>query len=122
MHRSFRGTLTSRVKDMMFFVLSDLDLKVINTSSTESEISIWKSSDVVKKCYSRLFKKIKSSGHETYMSRIIDKVWKDKRNASKMQIAFAMSICQTLLNPNNLVIQINEDQIKSLCMKNYVSF
>ena len=106
----------------MFSVFSELNLKIINTSSSETEIKKWKSSLVVKKCFNSLYKKINPSEPETFMSKIISKVWKDKKNASKVQVAFAMSICETILNPNNLDIQVNEDKIKDLIMKNYVSF
>ena len=106
----------------MFSVFSELNLKTINSNSTETQIKKWKSSAELKKCYNKLFKKISSSEPETYMSQIIGKLWKEKKNAPKIQIAFAISICETILNPNNLVIQVNEDKIKDLCMRNYVSF
>jgi hypothetical protein len=107
---------------MMFSVFSELNLKTINSNSTETQIKKWKKSAELKKCHNKLFKKISSSEPETYMSRIIGKLWKEKKNAPKIQIAFAISICETILNPNNLVIQVNEDKIKDLCMRNYVSF
>ena len=56
------------------------------------------------------------------MSRILERVWKEKKNAPKIQIAFAMSICETILNPNNLIIQVCEEVIKLELEKNYVSF
>jgi len=47
----------------------------------------------VKLCYEKLFKKIKNSEPETYMSQIIQKLWKGKKNASKLQIAYKDGIC-----------------------------
>jgi len=76
----------------------------------------------VKKSYNNLFKKIRPHFPETYMSRIIGKLWKDKKNAPKNQVAYAISVCETILNPNNLTIQINEETTKHLITKNYVSF
>lgn len=107
---------------MMFSVFSELNLKIINSNSTEYQIRKWKNSPELKKCYNKLFKKTSSSESETYMSKIIGKIWKEKKNAPKIQIAFAISVCETILNPNNLVIQVNEDKIKDLCMRNYVSY
>jgi hypothetical protein len=56
------------------------------------------------------------------MSKIIGKIWKDKRNAPKKQVAYAISVCEAILNPNNLTVQINEETTKHLIMKNYVGF
>ena len=118
-HRSVRGSLTSRIKDATFSVFN---LTPVNSNLTESEIKKWKSLPEVKKCHERLFKKVKPSEPETYMSKIISKLWKDKKDVPKVQITFAMSVSETILNPNNFVIQVNEDKIKSLYIKNYVSF
>ena len=76
----------------------------------------------MKKCYVNLFKKVNLERSETNMSLILERVWKEKKNAPKIQIAFAMSICETVLNPNNLIIQVCEEVIKPKLEKNYVSF
>ena len=55
------------------------------------------------------------------MTKIIEKLWKEKRNAPKVQIAFAISICEVYLNPDNQVIQISEQVIDSKIRKNLVS-
>ena len=56
------------------------------------------------------------------MSKIIGKIWKDKRNAPKKQVAYAISVCEVILSLNNLIIQISEETTKHLLTKNYVSF
>lgn len=59
------------------------------------------------------------------MSTIINQIWKpskDKSNKSKMQIAFVISVCEILLNPENLIITISEEIIKETLNKNIVSF
>lgn len=59
------------------------------------------------------------------MSTIINQIWKpskDKSNKSKIQIAFAISVCEILLNPENLIITISEEIIKETLNKNIVSF
>jgi hypothetical protein len=39
-----------------------------------------------------------------------------------MQIAFAISVCEIVLNPDNLFVSINENIIKPVLIKNLVSF
>lgn len=105
----------------MFFMFRENNIPPMNSSFKESEIKAWKQKVAIGKCYDKLFKKISPKGHETYMTKIIGKVWKDKRNAPKKQVAYAISVCEMILNPNNLYIQVNEDIIKPLITKNFVS-
>lgn len=56
------------------------------------------------------------------MSLIIKKLWKERKNAPKIHVAFAISICEMILNPNNQYVQLSEEIIKTSLMKNYVSF
>lgn len=96
------------------------ELPPINTNFRDSEIRNWKQNSVVKNCHRNLFKLNAQS--ETNMSRIIKKIWKDRKNAPKIQVAYAISVCEILLNPNNLYIQLSEDIVKPSLIKNYVSF
>jgi hypothetical protein len=62
------------VKDIIYVVFKEFNLPAIpavNTALKESEIGKWKGSPTVKICYGNLFKKIKNSDLETYMSRIL---------------------------------------------------
>jgi hypothetical protein len=92
-------------------------------NSTSSELSKWKKG-AAKECYKKLFEPI--SEHEgqtiTYMSRILEKVWTDSDKASEISVAFAIGICEELLNPNNESIQITEETIKDKLRKNQVCF
>jgi hypothetical protein len=97
-------------------------LPPISSNIKESEIRKWKRTEAIRKCYDKLFKKIKSSEPETYLSKIIRIIWKDRRNAPKMQVAYAISICEMILNPENNIVQISEETIKQVIIKNYVSF
>ncbi|UZO19217.1 uncharacterized protein OCT59_010516 [Rhizophagus irregularis] len=119
-HRSIRGTFTSRVKDVMYSVYEATGHKLpsINTQASPSKIQEWKSKPEVKRCYNILFKKVKDGQPTTYMSLIIDKLRKDNKNPSKTQIAYAISICETYLNPNNQNIQMSESIIKSKIINN----
>ena len=76
----------------------------------------------IKKCYKDLFKKINLQNSETKMFQIIEKIWREKKNTPKIQIAYAISICEMLLNPNNLIIQVSEEIIKPKLARNHVSF
>ena len=58
----------------------------------------------------------------TFMTRIIDKVWQEKKNVAKVKIAYAISICENMLNPNNHYIQVSEKLVKANIIKNLVSF
>ncbi|PKY18485.1 hypothetical protein RhiirB3_522799 [Rhizophagus irregularis] len=119
-HRSIRGTFTSRVKDVMYSVFEATGHKLpsINTQASPSKIQKWKSKAEVKRCYNNLFKKVKDGQPTTYMSLIIDKLRKENKNPSKTQIAYAISICETYLNPNNQNIQMSESIMKSKIINN----
>lgn len=95
----------------------------VNTNYTPSKIEEWKRNPAVAKCYAKLFKKVSHEASETYMARIIDRVWKDKKSkAAKVKIAYAISICETFLNPNYQNIQMSEKIMKPKIAANLVSF
>ena len=98
-HRSIRGSFTSKVKDAIYAIFKN-ELPHIDTHATHSEIQEWKKKPSVRKCRARLFKKIQGQPI-TYMSKIIEKLWKTKKDAPKIQIAYAISICETYLDPEN---------------------
>lgn len=92
----------------------------MNTSS--SDLSKWKSG-AAKVCYKKLFEPISGDDNQvTYMSRILEKVWSDSDKASEVSIAFAISVCEELLNPENEGIQIREEVLKYKLRKNHVRF
>lgn len=113
----------SRIREAMFSAFRNCKLSPINTNAKESEIKAWKGDVVTKNCFKQLFKKIDPAKSETYMSKILENLWKGgKKNGSKMQIAFAISVCEIVLNPDNPFVSINEDIIKPVLTKNLVSF
>ncbi len=123
-HRSAQGTLASKVKDVIAIVFSEFNLPpipLVNSNLRETEIRKWKENSAVKGCFIRLFKKIKNTEPGTYMSWIIQTLRKRKKVVSKLQIAYAISICKVLLNPHNLHIQVTESVIKPYFAKNLVS-
>ncbi|GET57934.1 hypothetical protein GLOIN_2v1775615 [Rhizophagus irregularis DAOM 181602=DAOM 197198] len=95
-HRSAWGSLASKVKDIMYVVFKEFNLPTIpavNTALKESEIRKWKGTPAVKNCYG-------------------------KNQLSNMQIAYAISICEIILNLKNLHIQVTESVIKPVLTKN----
>ena len=53
--RSARGTLATKVRDALFTYFGDVNLPRINMSAPPIEISNWKNSNEVRKCYNKLF-------------------------------------------------------------------
>lgn len=107
----------------MLVVFRDFQLPPIPQVSSnlrEADIKKWKGNQAVKTCFEKLFKRIRNSEPETYMSKIIQTLRKRKKVTSKAQMAYAISICETLLNPKNLHIQISESVIKPILAKNFV--
>ncbi|UZO25923.1 uncharacterized protein OCT59_018177 [Rhizophagus irregularis] len=88
-----RGTFTSRVKDVMYSIFEATGHKLpsINTQASPSKIQEWKSKAELRK---------------------------ENKNPSKTQIAYAISICETYLNPNNQNIQMSESIMKSKIINN----
>jgi len=105
----------------MYFVFG-ADLPYINSNALPSEIAEWKKNPSVKKCYKLLFQKLTHNEPDTYMTKIIDKTWKNKKDAPKIQIAYAISVCEVMLNPKIHRLQISEQLIKPKILKNLVSF
>lgn len=113
----------SKIRDVMFAVFREDRLPPINTNVKNSDVLLWKRNPIVKCCYSKLFKKIVSEETETYMSRILRNLWRgNKAKRSKVQVAFAISICEFILNPENPSISISEEVIKPILEKNIVRF
>ena len=56
------------------------------------------------------------------MTRIIERVWPDASEHPAIQIAYAITVCQILLDPNNDNIKISESIIKPKLQENLVSF
>ena len=76
-----------------------------------------------KECYKKLFEPIsKDDDQVTYMSKILEKVWTDFNRTSNASIAFAISVCEELLNSDKESIQITEEVLKYKLRKNQVCF
>src|SRR5437868_10620121 len=76
-HRSFRGSLTSRIKDALYTIFPELPS--ITSNSPPSEIWQWKSNPIVASCHNKLFKKIVVEEPTTFMSKILDRLFPSKK-------------------------------------------
>ena len=107
-HRSLRGSLTSRIKEAVFAVFGEVSLPAVNMNTSSAELNKWKSGPA-KECYKKLFEPISEDDDQvTYMTRILERVWADSDRASNVSVAFAISVCEELLNPDNESIQIKK--------------
>src|SRR5256885_16728846 len=80
-HRSFRGSLTSRIKDALYTIFSELPS--ITSNSPPSEIRQWKSNPIVASCHNKLFKKIVVEEPTTFMSKNLDRLFPSKKSTTK---------------------------------------
>lgn len=115
-----RGTIASQVRSSIFVVFGELQLPPINTKSSPSAIKTWKESQLVKDAFKKL-KEQRQDSELTWSGRIIQKTWPNVKKISKEKLAFAISICQFLLNSKNESIKINDKIIRRLMEKNKVS-
>lgn len=80
-HRSFRGSLTSRIKDALYNIFPELPS--ITSNLPPSEIQQWKSDPIVASYHNKLFKKIVVEEPTTFMSKILDRLFPSKKNVPK---------------------------------------
>lgn len=102
----------------MFSVFGEALLDPINTNASSTEITEWKNSIKTAECYRNLFEDMHNE-KVTFMTRILEKIW-PKMEVSVELSAFAISICQIMLNPKNETIQINEMNMKRRIKRNKV--
>jgi hypothetical protein len=104
----------------MFSVFGDL-LDPINNKASHEEIIKWKRSDKTVSCFKLLFVKISNNSEETYMSQILNKIWPSGETTNE-KVAYAIAVCQTILDPKQENLTISESVIKNKLAKNLVSF
>lgn len=108
----------------MFTVFGETYLPPISTNASSTEIHNWKALASVKQCFDSLCKPFNNDGQPgspSYLSRILEKLWPDSRNAPKPQIAYAVGVCKVILDPTNEIIQVNSKIMKSQVRRNLVS-
>ena len=102
----------------MFAVFGDL-LTPINNKAKPEIVLEWKRSVETKSCYKRLFKNISEDSEETYMSLILKKIW-PSGDATQEKVAYAIAVCQTMLDPKQDSLMISESIIKHKLSRNLV--
>jgi hypothetical protein len=107
------------VKDAMFSVFGESQLDSINTNATPADVSEWKASAKTKACYQKLFTPISSDPNDSYMSRILSKVWPDKL-PTNIKMAYAIAVCQIMLNDYYEKLTMSEDTVKDRLRRNLV--
>ena len=110
--------MCARVKSSIFEVCK---IPSINNVAKAREISVWKKKPAILNSFRKLFDKIEEDEEDTYMTRIIKNVWPKEKDIPNLQVAWAISIAEILLNPNNENIKISEEIIKPVLYKNLVS-
>jgi hypothetical protein len=116
--RSLWGTLTNKIKSSIFFVFGNL-LEPINIKASSEMVLKWKRSEQTKACYKQLFDEVEKNSDETYMSQILKRIW-PSGDASKENIAYAIAVTQTMLNPKYDKITMSDTVVKTLITKNLV--
>ena len=108
--RSARGTLATKARDALFTYFGDVNLPRINTSAPPIEISNWKKSNEVRKCYNKLFE-----NNNKVLARLLEKIF--GKNLPK----FAITVCTSILNPESDRIQLCEESMKVIYNNHLVS-
>ncbi|KAF0539693.1 hypothetical protein F8M41_006952 [Gigaspora margarita] len=110
--KSLWGTLINKIKETLFSVYGNL-IESINNKANPVEVIMWKKSLKTNECYQMLFKKLEEGSDNTYINQILNKIWPNG-NALSEKIAYAIAICQTMLNPKNKIITMSDHIVKKL--------
>ena len=113
--RSARGTLATKVRDALFTYFGEVNLPRINTSTPPIDISNWKKSNEVRKCYDKLF-----DNKNKALAKILEKVF-GKNLPKPAHSAFAIAVCTSILNPESDRIQLSEESMKVIYNNHLVS-
>jgi hypothetical protein len=104
--------LASKAKATLFSFFGENDLPAIKSTATPIEISRWKKLKEVKTCYKRLFQPF-DFGDDLILEKIIEKVFSEKEDpVPKVQIAYVIAICVTILNPKYDKIKLERAELE----------
>ncbi|KAF0529723.1 hypothetical protein F8M41_012614 [Gigaspora margarita] len=110
--RSLQGTLTNKTKETLFSVYGNL-IEPINNKANPDKVIIWKKLTKTIECYQKLFEELEEGSDDIYINQILHKIWPDG-NALPEKIAYAIAVCQTMLNPKNKIIMMSDHIVKKL--------
>jgi hypothetical protein len=95
-------------------------LPSINSNASPSDILAWKLKPEIATCYENLFKPMNDNDNST-LSCILQKVFQNS-DVSNIQIAFAIAVCTTFLNPKYGYITAKESIMRQKVKHYMVSF
>ena len=75
----------SNIKAAIYCIFEKEQLRHITSNATPSEIQDWKGDLSVERCYNKLFKKVVLRRLDTYMTNILNKTFKDKKEKKILQ-------------------------------------
>jgi hypothetical protein len=104
----------------MFSVFGEAQLDSINTNAPPQAVMEWKNSDKTKACYRKLFEPINDDENDTYIARILAKVWPGA-TPTNMKLAYTITVCQIMLSSHYEKLTMKEDIVKNRLRKNLVS-
>ena len=112
--RSLRGSLATKIREAIFATYGEVNLPLIKSNASSSEIAKWKNKPEVSKCYEKLFKKIDDNEENSplIITHIVEKAFLGK-NYSNSEFAYAIAICKIMLNPKHDTLQMKELIIKN---------
>ena len=113
--RSARGTLAAKVRESLFTFFDEDNLPRITTLASPIEISNWKKSGEVKKCYNKLFE-----NKNKVLAKILEKIF-GKNLPKPSHTAFAIAVCTSILDPKSDRIQLSEESMKEIYNNHLVS-
>lgn len=111
--------MATQIRKSLFSVFRNLPK--INVKAAPSKIKTWKELQAVKECYEKLHSKITDGDEETWCGKMIHETWGDSQKPSNEQVAFAVSVCESFLNPNNEVLKTDSKYLNKRLKKNIVS-
>jgi len=95
----------------MFSTFGEKNLPSIKSNASPSDILAWKRKSEIATCYENLFKPMDNDNNLT-LSCILQKVFPNSDASSNIQIAFAIAVCTTFLNPKYKYINAKESTMR----------
>jgi len=105
--------LATKIREAIFATFGEVNLPLINSNASPSEITKWKKRPEVLKCFESLFKNM--DGNEDsplVITHIVERAFLGKEY-SDPEFAYAIAICKTMLNPKHDALQMKEAILKS---------
>jgi hypothetical protein len=118
-----RSSQVSNIKTAVFKTFHNT-LPLINNNSKPATISAWKRNPAVLECFKKLYELTDQNNEEsdTYMAQIVKQAWPKKQKPSELHLAWAASVAEVFLDPDNDHIKLSETIMKPILKKNIVKY